>query len=177
MGTSNASEALPWATRRGIVERSVDYARIMEACAAYVAVEQPSMRDPEKAYRFIRPVIESATGGSAQEAFFIILLNTKNRVMGAPVEIHRGVLDACPVHPRDVFRPAVRESAASIILAHNHPSGEPTPSREDIDITRRLIEAGRILGVRIVDHVIVGRPSPTSPGYTSLREKNLVAFE
>jgi DNA repair protein RadC len=64
-----------------------------------------------------------------------------------------------------------------LILSHLHPSGDPTPSKEDIDITRRLIEAAKILGIRIVDHVIVGRPSPDSPGYVSLREKNLVAFE
>lgn len=166
----------PWATRRGIVERSTEYARIMEACAAYVAVEEPALRDPEKAYRLLRPVIEAATAGNSQEAFFVILLNTKNRVMGVPAECHRGLLDSCPVHQREVFRMAVRESAASVILAHNHPSGDPTPSREDIEITRRLIDAGNILGIRIVDHVICGRPSPSSPGYVSLREKNLVAF-
>ncbi|OQA40310.1 MAG: hypothetical protein BWY52_02897 [Chloroflexi bacterium ADurb.Bin325] len=71
----------------------------------------------------------------------------------------------------------MRYSAASVILAHNHPSGDPTPSKEDVDITRRLVEAARILGIRVVDHLIVGKPSPSAAGYVSLREKNLVAFE
>ena len=81
------------------------------------------------------------------------------------------------MHPREIMREAVRQSAASIILAHNHPSGDPTPSKEDCDITRRLIEAAKILGIRIVDHVICGRPGEHTPGFVSLREKNLVAFD
>ena len=94
-----------------------------------------------------------------------------------PVEATRGLLDTSPVHPREVFREAVRQSAASAILAHHHPSGDPTPSKEDIDITRRLVEAAKILGIRVVDHIICGRPTDNTPGYVSLREKNLVAFE
>ena len=155
----------------------MDYAALMEACAAYVAVKRPTIRDPESAYRLLRPVMTAATSGDSQEAFFVLLLDTKNKVIGSPVECLRGLLDQCPVHPREVFREAVRQSAASVILAHNHPSGDPTPSKEDIDITQRLAEAGKILGIRIVDHVILGRPSDTSPGFVSLREKNLVAFE
>jgi DNA repair protein RadC len=156
---------------------AMDYAAAMEACAAYVAVKKPVIREPEAAYRILRPIIDSATSGNSQEAFFTLLLDTKNKVIGAPVECTRGLLDTCPVHPREVMREAVRQSAASIILAHNHPSGDPTPSKEDCDITRRLVEAAKILGIRIVDHVICGRPSDMTPGFVSLREKNLVAFE
>ena len=156
---------------------AMDYAAAMEACAAYVSVKGPAIREPETAYRLLRPLLTAATGGDAQESFMVILLDTKNKVIGAPVECCRGLLDQCPIHPREVMREAVRNSAASLILAHNHPSGDPTPSKEDIDITRRLIEAAKILGIRIVDHVICGRASPDSPGYVSLREKNLVAFE
>ena len=155
----------------------MDYAAAMEACAAYVAVKRPAIRDPESAYRLLRPVMSAATSGDSQETFFTLLLDTKNKVIGAPVECTRGLLDCSPVHPREIFREAVRQSAASVILAHNHPSGDPTPSKEDIDITRRLIEAGKILGIRIVDHVICGRPSDMTPGFVSLREQNLVAFE
>ena len=155
----------------------MDYAQLMEACAAYVAVKRPTIRDPESAYRLMRPLIEGATYGNSQEAFFALLLDTKKKVIGSPVECLRGLLDQCPVHPREVFREAVRQNAASVVLAHNHPSGDPTPSKEDIDITRRLLEAGRILGIRVVDHVIIGRPSDATPGYVSLRENNLVAFE
>ena len=156
---------------------AMDYATAMESCAAYVQASRPLIRDPETAYRFIRPLITAASNGDRQESFMAILLDTKNRPIGAPHECTRGLLDQSPVHPREVFSKAVAESAASVILAHNHPSGDPTPSKEDCDITRRLIEAGKILGIRIVDHVIVGRPSPESPGFVSLREKNLVAFD
>ena len=160
--------------RNDTLNLAMDYAAAMEACAAYVAVQRPAIRDPEAAYRLLRPLIEGATSGNAQECFMVILLDTKNKVIGAPVECLRGLLDQCPIHPREVFREAVRQSAACMILAHNHPSGDPTPSKEDIDITRRLVEAGKILGIPIVDHVICGRPSDMSPGFVSLREKNLV---
>ena len=156
---------------------AMDYAAAMEACAAYVSVKGPAIRDPESAYRLLRPVMSAATSGDSQETFFTLLLDTKNKVIGSPVECLRGLLDTCPVHPREVMREAVRQSAASVILAHNHPSGDPTPSKEDCDITRRLVEAAKILGIRIVDHVICGRPSDMTPGFVSLREKNLVAFE
>ena len=154
----------------------MEYAALMEACAAYVAVKNPAVRDPETAYRLLRPLMTAATSGDSQETVFTLLLDTKNKLIGAPVECVRGLLDTCLVHPREIMREAVRQSAAGVILAHNHPSGDPTPSKEDIDITRRLIEAGKILGIPIVDHVIIGRPSDMTPGYVSLREKSLVAF-
>ena len=156
---------------------AMNYAALMEAAAAYVVVRNPSVRDPEAAYSLLRPLLTAATGGDAQESFMVILLDTKNKPIGIPRECTRGLLDTSLVHPREVFREAVRDSAASVILGHNHPSGDPTPSKEDIDITRRLIEAGKILGIRILDHVICGRPSDATPGYVSLREKNLVTFE
>ncbi|MDD4101807.1 MAG: DNA repair protein RadC [Kiritimatiellae bacterium] len=134
--------------------------------------DDPPIRDPESAYRLLAPLAR----GLQQEIFWALLLNTKNRLIGQPVETSRGLLDTSPVHPREVFTKAVRYSAASVILAHNHPSGDPTPSKEDLDITRRLIEAARIIGIRVVDHLIIGKPSDTSPGYLSLREQNLVSF-
>ena len=152
----------------------MDYAALMEACAAYVAVRRPAVRDPEAAYRLLRPLMDAATSGDLQETFFVLLLDTKNKIIGAPIECLRGLLNTCPVHPREIFREAVRQSAASVILAHNHPSGDPTPSKEDIDITRRLIEAGKILGIRVLDHIVCGRPSDTTPCYVSLRDKGLV---
>lgn len=156
---------------------AMDYAAVMEACNAYVACGcAPAMREPEMVARFARPVIEAATQ-NAQEAFAVILLDVKNKPIGAPRITTLGLLDSAPVHPREVYREAVKDSAASIVLVHNHPSGDPTPSKEDIDITRRLMEAGRILGIRVLDHLILGRPTANTPGYVSLREKNLVAFE
>lgn len=133
----------------------------------------PPIREPESVCRILSPLARNLQ----QEIFWALLLDVKNRLIGQPIETTRGLLDTSPVHPREVFSKAVRYGAASVILAHNHPSGDPTPSKEDIDITRRLIEAARILGIRVVDHVIVGKPTPSSPGFVSLREKNLVAFE
>ncbi|MBS3938901.1 MAG: DNA repair protein RadC [Peptococcaceae bacterium] len=91
----------------------------------------------------------------AKERFFALQLNTKNVVLGLE-EVSVGSLNASIVHPREVFRPAIRQSAASIIVAHNHPSGDPTPSPEDIEVTRRLTEAGKILGIVVLDHIIFG---------------------
>ncbi|MDD4017110.1 MAG: DNA repair protein RadC [Kiritimatiellae bacterium] len=135
--------------------------------------ESPAIREPESVYRIVSPLARALQ----QEIFWVLLLDTKNKLIGQPVETTRGLLDTSPVHPREVFSKAVRYSAASVILVHNHPSGDPTPSKEDLDITRRLIEAARILGIRVVDHLIIGKPSSATPGYVSLREKNLVAFE
>ncbi len=103
-----------------------------------------------------------------QEEFRIILLNIKNKVLGVET-IFRGGLNSSIVHPREIFRLALRRSAASLILLHNHPSGDPTPSAEDISITRRLVEAGEVMGVNILDHIIMGEGR-----FLSFREKGLI---
>jgi DNA repair protein RadC len=90
-----------------------------------------------------------------QEEFHVLLLNTQNAVIGE-VMITRGILDASVVHPREVFAPALVEAAAAVILVHNHPSGDPTPSPADQEITRQLVEAGRVLGIPVRDHVVIG---------------------
>ena len=90
-----------------------------------------------------------------QEEFLIVTLDTKHRPIRL-VRITRGTLDASLVHPREVFRPAVVDAAAAILLVHNHPSGDPTPSREDLSTTARLTEAGKILGIPVLDHLVVG---------------------
>jgi len=90
-----------------------------------------------------------------KELFLVLLLDSKNRIT-RKVTVSEGSLDQSIVHPREVFAPAVRESAAAVIFVHNHPSGDPAPSREDRDITRRLKEAGELLGIRVLDHLIIG---------------------
>jgi DNA repair protein RadC len=90
-----------------------------------------------------------------QEVFCVLLLDAKHRRL-REVRVSAGSLTASIVHPREVFAPAVREAAAAVILVHNHPSGDPAPSAEDVTITRRLRDAGEIVGVRVLDHVIVG---------------------
>ncbi|MEO1960586.1 MAG: JAB domain-containing protein, partial [Paracoccus sp. (in: a-proteobacteria)] len=91
-----------------------------------------------------------------QERFYVLLLDGKGRLRGE-VRVSEGSLTASLVHPRGVFRRALRESAASLILVHNHPRGDPTPSAEDEALTRRLRAAGDLLGVKVVDHVVIGR--------------------
>ncbi len=157
---------------------AMDYAAVMEACGAYVAVRQPALREPSAVYALVRPLLTAATGGDCQECFMAVLLDTKNRVIGTPVVCTIGLLDSSAVHPRETFREAVRQSAKSVVLCHNHPSGDPTPSKEDIDITRRMVEAGRILGIPVIDHIVCGRPCTEKPsGYVCLRESKLLAFD
>jgi DNA repair protein RadC len=91
-----------------------------------------------------------------EEHFYALLLNTKNHIIGEQL-ISQGILDASLVHPREVFRAAIRASASKIILVHNHPSGDPTPSDDDLKITELLIESGKMLNIPVLDHVIVGR--------------------
>ena len=91
----------------------------------------------------------------AQEVFVVATLDTKNQILGI-VEVTRGTLDASLVHPREVFGPAFIAAASSIILAHNHPSGDPTPSREDFAVTRQLTECGKMLGIDVLDHIVIG---------------------
>jgi DNA repair protein RadC len=90
-----------------------------------------------------------------QEEFHALLLNTQHRII-RDVLVTRGILDASLIHPREVFRAAIVESAAGVILVHNHPSGDPTPSQEDRAVTRQLVSAGSAVGIPVLDHVIVG---------------------
>ena len=92
---------------------------------------------------------------SRKEYFLILLLDGKNRIIRR-VQVSEGSLNQSIVHPREVFIPAVKESAAAIILVHNHPTGDPAPSSEDVAITRRLREAGDIMGIKVLDHIIIG---------------------
>jgi len=103
-----------------------------------------------------------------KEYFKIILLDTKNKVIDI-MTISIGSLNSSIVHPREVFLEAVKKSSASIVLLHNHPSGEVQPSREDINITQRLIKAGEIMGIKVLDHIIIGDGK-----YLSFKEENII---
>lgn len=102
-----------------------------------------------------------------RERFIVLLLDNKNRLI-RDVQISEGSLTASIVHPREVFVPVVRESAAAVLFVHNHPSGDPEPSREDLDITNRLRQAGELMGVRVLDHIIIG-----SNRYVSLADRGV----
>jgi DNA repair protein RadC len=92
---------------------------------------------------------------NTQECFVVLCLNSKNEMIGEPLMVAMGTANAVEVHPRDVFRQAVKNNAVAIIVAHNHPSGNTKPSSEDINLTNRLRQAGDILGIPILDHLII----------------------
>ncbi|MCL6557569.1 MAG: JAB domain-containing protein [Firmicutes bacterium] len=122
-----------------------------------------SIKKPEDAVKLLRDFM----GDADRENFVVVCLNTKNE----PTAIHTvsiGTLDSCSVHPREVFKAAILANASCIILAHNHPSGDPSPSREDVGITERLKEAGKILGVEVLDHIII-----TDNKFYSFSEKGI----
>jgi DNA repair protein RadC len=146
-----------------------------KACIILAAVElgrrigqvrnpgRPVVSSPADVERLLRGRIANLD----RENFVVLLLNTKNEVIETST-VSVGTLGASLVHPREVFKPAVRASAASVILAHNHPSGKVEPSREDREVTRRLGEAADILGIEVLDHVIVG------DGYFSMKEHGML---
>lgn len=127
---------------------------------------QKTIDTPDAAYKAITEIAKVQE--EAQEVFGILILNTQNKIVAAH-EVSRGTLNSSMVHPREVFKPAVLHNAAGIICFHNHPSGNPEPSQDDVDITRRLARAGEIMGIRILDHIIVGDDC-----YVSLRERGVV---
>jgi DNA repair protein RadC len=124
---------------------------------------QPMLKSPED----VAAVVRSQLKGKKKEHFLVLCLDTRNKLINCkPVSI--GSLDTSIVHPREVFKEAVSSCAASVIFAHNHPSGDPEPSKEDIELTKRLAKAGEIIGIDVLDHIIVCDRS-----YLSLKARNL----
>lgn len=112
--------------------------------------------------------------GKRQEEFHVLLLDTKNRLIEDQL-VTKGLVDRSQVHAREVFRQAIRESCSRVILVHNHPSGDPTPSAPDLEATAKLRSAGEIIGIEVMDHVVIGAPSAERPlGYLSMKEEKLV---
>lgn len=123
--------------------------------------ERYVIRSPKDAFNLLKGELTPLT----QEHFIVIGLNTKNHVLFTHT-VTIGTLNSSLVHPREVFRPLIKKSACSCIVAHNHPSGDSTPSAEDINVTKRLVQAGEIIGIELLDHIIIGLDE-----FTSLKEK------
>jgi len=119
----------------------------------------PRLNNPDNAVKVARAIF--AGMDADKEHFFILTVNNKNRLTGFK-HISTGSLTASLVHPREVMSSAIRLGAAAIILFHNHPSGDPQPSAEDLEITRRLVETGKLIGIKILDHIILGDLTPWS---------------
>jgi DNA repair protein RadC len=118
------------------------------------------IRNPVDVHRHFQPRIR----GAQRESFHVLLLDVRHRLMGE-AQVSVGTLTASLVHPREVFQEAIRAAAAAVLLVHNHPSGDPTPSEEDRVVTERLAAAGELLGIRVVDHLIIA-----DTGHFSFRE-------
>ncbi|MHC1758002.1 MAG: DNA repair protein RadC [Negativicutes bacterium] len=126
--------------------------------------ERVIIRTPDDVAALLMPRFRYET----KESFIAILLSTKNHVLKTPV-ISVGSLNASIVHPRELFREAINASAAAVILAHNHPSGDPAPSPEDVSLTRKLLEAGKLLDIPVLDHIVLGDGK-----YISFKEKGIL---
>ena len=122
----------------------------------------------ESAHEIFRQSLEM---GDEQENFYVLPLDAKNHPISEPVRVTRGTLDGSPVHCREVFKDAIRWGAHAIVVAHNHPSGDATPSREDIAVTRALLDAAIIVGIPLIDHLVLGRDA-----FISIRESGEVRF-
>jgi DNA repair protein RadC len=122
------------------------------------------IKDPQSVVKAIRASIKD----KAKEHFKLILLNARNKIIGIST-ISIGSLNASIVHPREVFKDAIVHNAYSVVLAHNHPSGDPEPSEDDLTMTKRLIGAGKILGIEVLDHIII-----TKNGYFSFKDRGLI---
>jgi DNA repair protein RadC len=153
---SDSGASPPRARRRPVPKYSTRYLRHVSYTVA--RENEPATREkldsPELAAALARRVIPD----DGREHFFTFLLDTQNRLTGVH-HVSTGSLSASIVHPREVLGPAIREGASALILVHNHPSGDPTPSKEDLHLTRQLTEGARLLGLRIHDHLIVGNGS------------------
>jgi DNA repair protein RadC len=126
---------------------------------------------PQMIYEFIKKI-----ENCSQETFNVVTLDVKMRIIGLHL-VSLGTLNGCMVHPREVFRVALTDNAYAIVLAHNHPSGDPAPSSNDIAMTKRLVNAGKLMSIPVHDHIIVGKKSKHWLGYLSLRESELVRFD
>ena len=136
--------------------------RIALADRPFESVE--GITSTDRAIEFCRHAFRRLAWDGVQEEFHLVTLDTKHKPIGTH-QVTVGTLDAALVHPREVFRPAIRHAAAAVLLVHNHPSGDPNPSREDQLVTEQLTEAGKLLGIQVLDHIVVARS-----GCVSVRE-------
>lgn len=147
------------------MEKVYEILRIKQVIQEVEGGEKYIVRSPQDGAN----VAATFIGDEDREVFFVMCLNTKNRVV-AVHRCHVGGLNASLVVPREVFKSAILNNSASIIVSHQHPSGDVNPSREDIDVTKRLVECGKILGIEVLDHIIVNDKAE----YFSMKEKGYV---
>lgn len=123
-----------------------------------------AVKSPEEVIKAVKNQLK----GKKKEHFYVLSLNTRNQLIESE-EVSKGSLDSSIVHPREVFQKAISNSAASVIFVHNHPSGDPTPSNDDIQLTKRLIEVGELMGIEVLDHIVV-----CDHAHLSMKARNLL---
>jgi DNA repair protein RadC len=175
------NQSLTALSRRGAKEiaavKGIGLAKAMQLAAAFelgkrLAQESPArgrLDTPELLYEFLGAEMRMLS----KESLRVVLLDTRLHLMRVE-EVSLGSLSECIAHPREVFRPAIVHSASAVVLAHNHPSGDPTPSAADIQMSRRMAEAARLLQIRLLDHIILGQPSEQRRPYYSFKEAGLL---
>jgi DNA repair protein RadC len=132
--------------------------------AARVPEERPAIRSPADAANLLMYSMSALE----QEYLFVLNLDTRNRVIGQPVEVYHGSLNTSLIRTGEIFREAIKVNAAGLIVLHNHPSGDPSPSPEDVAVTRALVEAGKLLDIEVLDHLVIGQQR-----FVSLKERGL----
>ncbi|NLZ48515.1 MAG: DNA repair protein RadC [Clostridiales bacterium] len=163
--TSNAQDFMKLkGIKKAKAAQLLALAEISKRFRSYKSGEEYSVNSPSA----VADLVMESMRTLKQEVLRIILVNTKNRVI-LMKDVFVGSLNTSIVHPREVFIEAIKRNAASIIICHNHPSGDPTPSNEDVNITHRLTECGKLIGIQILDHIIIGNGS-----YISMKEKGIL---
>ncbi len=151
------------------VEIHAAFALARRLCA-YTEQARPLINGPGDIIELLREKLRT----TRQEEFHVLLLDTKHFLIRCE-RVTIGLVDRSHVHAREVFRSAIRESCSRVVLVHNHPSGDPTPSAQDISCTRDLVAAGKIVGIEVLDHIVMGRRSPARPKeYVSFKEEKLL---
>lgn len=152
-------------TTKYIQETSVSFIREIFIKYSLLDTEHINLSNPEEVYRFLH----SNIGQQSREHFVVLCLNAKNTIVSYHIA-SIGTVSETIVHPREVFIAAIRAGANSIIVAHNHPSGDVLPSKEDKDVTKRIADAGKIIGIPLLDHIIIGDVNKTGRFYYSMKE-------
>jgi len=160
----------PSRRRNAVLKKVMAFAEMMDAAAAYITAERPKIRQAAEAATLMRPLFKD----KQQEELWVLLLDTRNHLIEMkPCTV--GIADRSQAHAREIFREAIYQNCSKIALAHNHPSGDPMPSPQDVECTRGLAQAGKIIGIELVDHVIIGQRTSERPrDFMSLRELGLM---
>lgn len=138
--------------RKQALNKCLDYSMLIESAKLYVAENKPKVGDPALVADLMRPVFID----KLQEEMWALHLDSRNNVITMNL-ITIGLADRSQVHSREVFREAIVKNACRVIIVHNHPAGDPTPSPQDVECTRGLVAAGKIIGIEVIDHVIIGK--------------------